>query len=139
MRKLFLAALCVATALFVVGCGASEVKNPATQDYVAGQGNIKGDVDVDDFYSRDARFEIGASEEGYAVFKDPEKAFEALVENYSDGIALIEKEFDLDPLSKDDFEGYKNLGCQVTSGSEDEQDQARFVTSFLDIYENSFA
>jgi len=33
---------------------------------------------------------------------------------------------------------YKTLGCQVTSGTKEVQEQAHFVSSFFDIYENSF-
>ncbi len=114
------------------------VKNPYVQEYVAGQGNIKGDVNVEDFYERDHRFEIGATEDGYAVFKDPDKAYAALLENYRDGLSLIQKEYKLFRISKLNYSSYQIYGWQTTTGSEEARQQAQFVSSFFDIYENSF-
>ena len=115
-----------------------KVKNPATQEYKAGTGNIKGDVDVEKYLKIDQRFEIGADKDGLAVFKDPHKAYQALTEKYSDGIKLIQKEFDLEELSENSYESYKTYGWQVETESPEEKDQARFVSGFFDIYENSF-
>lgn len=114
------------------------VKNPYVQEYVAGQGNIKGDVNVEDFYERDPRFEIGATEDGYAVFKDPDKAYAALLENYREGLSLIQKEYKLFRISKLNYSSYQIYGWQTTTGSEEARQQAKFVSSFFDIYENSF-
>ena len=114
------------------------VKNPYVQEYIAGQGNIKGDVNVEDFYERDHRFEIGATEEGYAVFKDPDKAYAALLENYREGLSLIQKEYKLFWISKLNYSSYQIYGWQTTTDSEEARQQAQFVSSFFDIYENSF-
>ena len=54
------------------------------------------------------------------------------------GIAKIRDEFSLPPLTRFTYQLYKAYGWQVTSGTEEEKAQARFVTVFLDIYENSF-
>ena len=46
----------------------------------------------------------------------------------------------LNDISKNNF-NYKNYGTygwQVSTGTKEEQEQARFVSSFMDIYENSF-
>lgn len=40
-----------------------------------GKGNIKGEVNKEYFESKAKEFEIGANKYGYAVFKNPEKAF----------------------------------------------------------------
>ena len=95
MKKSELAILSVLilAAVFVFNGKINKVTNPCVQDYVAGQGNIKGNVNVEDYYERDARFAIGAGEDGYAVFKDPGEAFAALREHYPEGISLIRKEF----------------------------------------------
>ena len=69
---------------------------------------------------------------------DPAEAFAALREHYREGISLIRKEFHLLPLSKLNYPSYKTYGWQATSGSEEARQQARFVSSFFDIYENSF-
>ena len=39
---------------------------------------------------------------------------------------------------KVDFGSYKTYGWQVTTGTQEEREQALFVTGFMDIYENSF-
>ena len=51
-------------AVFLFACSSSgAIKNPYTQEYTPGEGNIQGDVDVDFFESADSRFAIGADEE----------------------------------------------------------------------------
>lgn len=122
----------------LTACSQSEIKHPYEQEYVVGEGNIKGNVNTEEFYERDERFEIGATKDGYAVFKSPEDAYAALLDNYSDGIKLIQEEFDLEEVSPSNYQAYKTYGWQVTTGSEEIQEQAHFVTSFFDIYEDSF-
>ena len=89
MKKSELAILSVLilAAVFVFNGKINKVTNPCVQDYVAGQGNIRGNVNVEDYYERDARFAIGAGEDGYAVFKDPGEAFAALREHYPEHFA----------------------------------------------------
>ncbi len=136
MKKIFTAALCLALLVCLAACNI--IRNPAVQEYTPGHGNIKGNVDTADFYERDARFEIGATKDGYAVFKSPYDAYTALTEKYSDGLELIRSEFDLEPITRSEYDLYKAYGWQVAAGSAEAQEQARFVTSFFDIYENSF-
>ena len=109
-----------------------------SQEYIVGQGNIKGNVNIEYFESINSDFEIGANSYGYAVFKNPDKAFKRLLEDYQDGIHLIQKEFSLKELSNANYELYGTYGWQVTTGTEEEQSHAHFVSSFIDIYENSF-
>ncbi len=136
MKKIF---KILALILILTACSSQgKVKNPATQEYKAGTGNIKGDVDVEKYVKIDQRFEIGADKDGMAVFKDPHKAYQALTEKYSDGIRLIQKEFDLEDLSENSYQAYKTYGWQVETGTKEEKDQAKFVSGFFDIYENSF-
>ena len=42
-------------------------------------------------------------------------------------------------LLLDAAKNYKTYGWQVTTGTAEEKEQARFVSSFLDIYNNSFS
>mgnify|MGYP006882948677 FL=1 len=42
------------------------------------------------------------------------------------------------PLNRFNYKSYGTFGWQVTIGTEEEKEQARFVSSFMDIYENSF-
>lgn len=136
MKKIILIVLCLVMALSTVACNI--VKNSYEQEYIAGQGNIKGNVDVADFLDRDERFEIGATKDGIAVFKKPEEAYHALLEKYAEGLELIKQEMKLDPISQENYQDYKTYGWQITTGSKDEQEQAHFVSAFFDIYENSF-
>lgn len=108
-----------------------------SQEYRPGQGNIKGNVNVESFLERSEHFAIGANSYGYAVFKDPEAAFAAFVEQYSDGIELVQKAFNLPPLTETDYDGYMECALVMAGDSEAEK-QARFIPGFLDIYENSF-
>lgn len=109
-----------------------------TQIYIQNEGNIKGNVDINKFGKIDKDFDIGANKYGMAVFKNPKKAFKTLKKKYKNGIKLIQKEFNLPPLSNFTYKGYKTYGWQVTKGTKKDKEQARFVSSFLDIYENSF-
>jgi len=136
MKKFFASALGLTLLVCLAACNI--IRNPAVQEYTPGHGNIKGNVDTADFYERDARFEIGATKNGYAVFKSPYDAYTALTENYSSGLELIRSEFNLEPVTRSNYEMYLKYGMQVTTGSAEAQEQARFVSSFFDIYENSF-
>ena len=136
MKKIF---KILALILILAACSSQgKVKNLATQEYIVGTGNIKGNVDVEKYLKIDHRFDIGADKDGMAVFKDPHKAYQALIEKYSDGISLIQNEFDLEDMSENSYEAYKTYGWQVETGTEEEKNQAKFVSGFFDIYENSF-
>ncbi len=109
-----------------------------TQIYISNEGNIKGEVLVNDFGKISIDFDIGANKYGYAVFKNPNKAMKRLKKDYKKGIKLIQKEFHLLPLSNFNYKSYGIYGFQVTTGTKEEKEQARFVSKFMDIYENSF-
>ena len=109
-----------------------------TQVYIAEYGNVKGNVDINSFGKKNIAFDIGANKYGNAVFKNPKKAFKRLKKDYSKGIKLIQKEFNLLPLNNFNYKNYGTYGWQVSTGTKEEQEQARFVSSFMDIYENSF-
>ena len=143
MKKLIALVLALVCVLGLIACGQSEsnsptIQYPSVQEYVAGQDNIKGNVPVEEYTSISEDFAIGANKDGYAVFKDPEKALAKLLELYSDGITLIQTTYDFEPLSVDNCADYKIYGSQITTGTEEEQQQAIFVGKFLDIYENSY-
>ena len=133
--------LCAIGICLIAGFIINSVINPYlgySQEYIAGQGNIKGNVDVSYFKNISDDFDIGANKYGYAVFKNPEKALERLKENYKDGIKLSQSEYDLQDLSQDNYKIYGTYGWQVSTGSEKEKEEAGFVSYFMDIYENSF-
>lgn len=108
------------------------------QEYVLGQAGIVGNVDVQEYVDIHEDFAIGANKYGFAVFKEPEKALNTLKELYPNAIALIQSEFGLADLTTDTCQQYKLYGAQIVSGTPEEQEQARFISKFLDIYENSY-
>jgi len=116
----------------------TDVKNPWVQEYIPGEENILGNVDTASFEAVSRDFAIGADRYGRAVFKDPHKAFETFLKICAPGIEIIQQEMGLDPISASDYELYKKYGWQVTYGTIRQRELARFVTKFLDIYENSF-
>ena len=99
---------------------------------------IDNNVDVNYFGKINIDFEVGANKYGKAVFKNPQKAFKTLKKDYKKGLKLIQKEFNLLPLSNFNYKSYATYGWQITTGSKEEQEQARFISAFMDIYENSF-
>ncbi len=111
-------------------------KYPYTQEYIPGTGNIKGNVNLDNY--KEKELAIGANKYGFAVFKNPKEAFKYIKKNNRKGIKLIQKEFNLAPFNQFNYEMYGIYGCQVTSGTKEERDEAFSVSGFLDIYENSF-
>lgn len=137
MKKILILLSIFLMLLVMVSCKPT-IDNPYTQEYVVGQGNIVGEVDVEYFIKLDERFAIGAAKNGMAVFKNPFEAYQALTEKYAAGIAVIKREFLLSKLSYKNYQDYKTYGWQVTIGTEEEKEQAKFVSKFLDIYENSF-
>ena len=107
-------------------------------EYIIGQPGIKGTVDITKI-GNSAAYEIGANKQGYAVFKNPDKAFEQMEKDFSKGIAAIQKEFTLLPLTRWNCDMYKIYGWQLTKTKDAEAlAQAWKVSSFMDIYENSF-
>ena len=110
----------------------------STKEYEPYKGNIKGNVNTEVLLDANEDFEVGANMYGYAVYKNPVKAFATLRSEYKDGIKLIQKEFHLLPLTQLNYDSYKTYGWQVTTGSKEEQQQASFVSGFFDIYENSY-
>ena len=53
-----------------------------SQIYISGDENIKGNVNVNKFGKINIDFDIGANKYGYAVFKNPNKAFKRLKKEY---------------------------------------------------------
>lgn len=138
MKKVFLIGVTLMCFAAMAGCKTKppKVAHPYTQEYVAGREH--GNVKVQDFLDHGEEFAIGADENGKAVFKDPQKAFEALVRDYSDGINLIRDEYKLGPITSRNFYDYMTYGYQVNTGTDESKEQAAFVSHVLDIYENSY-
>lgn len=109
-----------------------------TQSYDVSKENIKGEVNTKYFEEMHIDFEVGANKYGIAVFKNPESAYKRIKKEYKSGIKLIQKEYKLPPFNNFTYDLYGKYGWQVTTGTEEELEQAHFITSFADIYKNSF-
>ena len=109
-----------------------------SQVYISGNGNIKGEVDIDSFGKISIDFDIGANKYGRAVFKNPKKALRTLKVMYAKGIQAIQTEYRLLPLNPFNFRAYGRYGWQLAHSTAEETQQAGFVSSFMDIYENDF-
>lgn len=114
------------------------ITRPWVQEYIPGTDGIQGEVNKAEYLRISQDFAIGADRYGYAVFKDPNKAFYTFKKLYAEGIDAIREQYHLDPITVRDYEFYKVYGWQTNVGSEDAIEQAKFVTRFLDVFENSF-
>lgn len=135
------ALLCVAAVFCLVSNPAGiTIQNSYVQEYVVGATGILGSVDIEEYTKISEDFAIGADKYGRAVFKDPHKAFTTFETLYTDAIELIKSENDLKPFSHKNYEMYEVYGIQMGYNEGDPEMLAHcvFVSSFLDIYENSF-
>lgn len=139
MKKAIAVILTLIAALSLAGCGTPEISHPYTQEYIAGQGNIQGDVNVESFLAASEDFAIGADENGKAVFKDPIKALDTLKELYAPELKRVQEHNGLGSLTYSNYPSYA-LATMEPEGTLNEEDLERilFVGSFFDIYENSF-
>lgn len=111
------------------------IKNPAVGEYIPGAEGMQGNVDTDYFTSVSPDFAIGAGVDGVAVFKDPKAAFETFRSLYENELGELRREFGLPAFSQKTYSSYMIYGFQYT-GTDGKR--FRFVSAFLDIYENSF-
>lgn len=107
-----------------------------TQEYISGTGNIKGDGDIEKWEALGEEFAIGANKDGYAVFKNPRKAMNAICSDFKAGIRAMQKEGA--PMGfRSNYSSYIDYELAV-SGDAETKRQANIVAGFVDIYENSF-
>ncbi len=107
-----------------------------TQEYVSGTENIKGEVDVEKWNSLGKDFEIGANADGYAVFKNPSAAMNAICRDYKKGIRAMQEEGAPYGFRRH-YNAYIDYAFSVAGDAETIR-QAHIVAGFVDIYENSF-
>lgn len=78
MKRFFALFFVIVVALSLSACNDKKIRNPYVGEYIIGQSNIKGTVDINYYSKISPAFEIGASQEGEAVFKNPDEAFEKI-------------------------------------------------------------
>lgn len=90
-----------------------------------------------DFGDNDA-YEIGANAKGMPIFKDHKKALQQAQIDYKQGFDATVAEYDLMPISNENYRDYKKYAGQLETKNEMVKQQGVMVSKFLDIYENSF-
>ncbi len=136
-----LAALLLVIAVTVI-CAANPItiRNPWVQEYIPGQGNIRGAVDTAKYLAVSQDFAIGASADGYAVFKDPYKALRALSREFGSTLRKLRAQNLLPPLGYGNYRRYLTASARANpwAVTEEEIRELAFIRGFFDIYENSF-
>ena len=137
VKKIVIVVIIVAACLAAFLARKVYTRNYYTQEYTAGTKGIKGNVNVSKFTDVSEDFAIGANSNGYAVFKNPSKAFKTFEKMYADDIQSLKDEFGLKDFNKKTYHDYMTYGWQSNVGTDEEKQNKKFISSFLDIYENS--
>ncbi|GAA0343602.1 hypothetical protein GCM10008967_37580 [Bacillus carboniphilus] len=58
--------------------------------------------------------------------------------DYKEGFEAVAAEFELEPISHDNYKDYKKFAWQITVKEKNVQQQGVEISKFLDKYENSF-
>lgn len=137
VKKIVIVVIIVAACIVAFFARKVYTRNYYTQEYTAGTKGIKGNVNVSKFTDISEDFAIGANSKGYAVFKNPSKAFKTFEKMYADDIQSLKDEFGLKDFNKKTYHDYMTYGWQSNVGTDEEKQNKKFISSFLDIYENS--
>lgn len=137
VKKIVIVVIIVAACIVAFFARKVYTRNYYTQEYTAGTKGIKGNVNVSKFTDISEDFAIGANSKGYAVFKNPSKAFKTFEKMYADDIQSLKDEFGLKDFNKKTYHDYMTYGWQSNVGTGEEKQNKKFISSFLDIYENS--
>lgn len=137
VKKIVIVVIIVAACLVAFFARKVYTRNYYTQEYTAGTNGIKGNVNVSKFTDISEDFAIGANSNGYAVFKNPSKAFKTFEKMFADDIQSLKDEFGLKDFNKKTYHDYMTYGWQSNVGTDEEKQNKKFISSFLDIYENS--
>lgn len=108
-----------------------KVSHPSVKEYIPGDEGIIGNVDVDYFLNHGEAFSIGANEEGWAVFVDPELALRELQRQYRWELLSLHL-FHFKPR-------FASTTWRFYQSSELAGDSRySFISEFIDIYKHSF-
>lgn len=130
MKERYIIMIILSLVLVLTSCG--NTKNKVVDDYDTSM------LESNFLKTNNEAYEIGANEDGIPIFKDTDKAFEQILIDYEDGFKAIKEEFELETISKKNYEDYFTYGWQLSSDNEDIKEQGKEITQFFDIYENSF-
>jgi hypothetical protein len=83
-------------------------------------------------------YEIGANAKGMPIFRNHKKALQQAQIDYKKGFDATVVEYNLKPISNENYRDYKKYAGQLESKDDRVKQQGVMVSKFLDIYENSF-
>jgi len=131
MKKYYILAITLCAIFLLIACASPNSKVVGEYDTSKLGGNFAK--------SSNEAYAIGSNKDRMPVFKDTDKAFKQALIDYEEGFKAIQKEFNLKPISKKNWEAYKTYGWQLSADNDEEiRRQGREITQFFDIYENSF-
>lgn len=130
MKRTTIAALLLCSLCVLSACADGTVK--AKKEY---KDIEKLELEFD--YENVKAYQIGADRKGNPVFYDPQEALKQAEKDFAEGLWYLKAEYGLQDVEKD-YEAYKEYGWQVETSDEVIESQCRAISSFLDIYENSF-
>lgn len=99
---------------------------------------LKQYINKNNTFKNNPVYEMSINKNGMKVFNNPEVAYEQFKKDYVDAINEVKKEFKLLPLSHINYNKYETYGSQVTTDDKDLHDDCYKISSFFDIYENSY-
>ena len=83
-------------------------------------------------------YQMALNSDNKPVFINPDKALKQAKTDYSDTLKIIREEYHLFPLSKYYYKPYGTYGWQIASEDDMINKQGCELSTFIDIYENSF-
>lgn len=129
-RKAISLLLSVLLAAGMAGCGNDSKRITGGADY---SGAVESWAE-----QGGSAFDMTYNSAGMPVYRDPNAALKQAKKEFADVLALIQKKYDLEPISQDNYKPYKTHGWQVETDDQNLKRDGSNLTAFLDIYENSF-
>ncbi len=134
IKRFFLSTLCILSAIILLVVFYqyrttnlyAKVVAPITEDRIPA------------FLENKDAYVLGLNSFGTPVFENPEEAFQQACTDYSSGIAAIQQQFQLEPISSSNWKPYGVYGTQIITEDQTLQEECLNVSKFFDYYENSF-
>lgn len=84
-------------------------------------------------------YALGLNSFGTPVFENPKEAFQQACMDHASGIAAIQQQFQLEPVSPSNWKPYGVYGTQIVTEDGALREECINVSKFFDYYENSFS
>lgn len=135
IKQFLFSSLCILSAcILLVICQQYRINNLYAKVVVPlSEDQIPTFLDNKDAYA------LGLNSFGTPVFENPKEAFQQACMDYASGIAAIQQQFQLEPISPSNWKPYGVYGIQIVTDDEALQEACVNVSKFFDYYENSFS